>query len=88
MLVSALAQGRVRHVALLGCPPQSLGPSRRRAPGSAESPGGASPRDRPTCPSLYAGLVGAQPTLGELRDADTVVPDALADRVTALFARE
>ena len=35
----------------------------------------------PTCPALYAGLVGVRAALGALRDPDTVVPPALADRV-------
>lgn len=37
----------------------------------------------PTCPSLYAALVGAQGGLGSLRDTDKVVPPALAARVRA-----
>ncbi len=35
----------------------------------------------PTCPPLYAGLVGVRAELGALRDPDSVVPPDLADRV-------
>ncbi|MEI2810996.1 MAG: sigma-70 family RNA polymerase sigma factor [Nocardioides sp.] len=35
----------------------------------------------PTCPALYAGIVGVRVALGNLRDPDSVVPPALADRI-------
>jgi RNA polymerase sigma-70 factor (ECF subfamily) len=35
----------------------------------------------PTCPPLYASLVGVRSTLGDLRDPDTVVEDGIAARV-------
>ncbi len=35
----------------------------------------------PTCPPLYASLVGVRATLGGLRDPDSVVEDAIARRV-------
>jgi RNA polymerase sigma-70 factor (ECF subfamily) len=35
----------------------------------------------PTCPPLYAGLVGVRATMGGLRDPDTVVEEAVADRI-------
>jgi RNA polymerase sigma-70 factor (ECF subfamily) len=35
----------------------------------------------PTCPPLYASLVGVRATLGGLRDPDTVVEDAMAVRI-------
>ena len=38
----------------------------------------------PTCPRLYAGLVGATGALGRLRDPDTVIPPALAARIAGL----
>ncbi|NMM30010.1 MAG: zf-HC2 domain-containing protein [Cellulomonas sp.] len=41
----------------------------------------------PTCLPLYAGLVGARDALGALRDADTVIPSPLADRISELLAR-
>lgn len=41
----------------------------------------------PTCPPLYASLVGVQATLGTLRDPDTVVAPALARRIAAAARR-
>lgn len=35
----------------------------------------------PTCPPLYASLVGVRATLGGLRDPDSVVEDAMAHRI-------
>lgn len=35
----------------------------------------------PTCPPLYASLVGVRATMGGLRDPDTVVEDAIAGRI-------
>ncbi len=35
----------------------------------------------PTCPPLYASLVGVRATLGGLRDPDSVVTDAMARRI-------
>jgi RNA polymerase sigma-70 factor (ECF subfamily) len=35
----------------------------------------------PTCPPLYASLVGVRGTLGGLRDPDSVVEDAIAQRI-------
>jgi demethoxyubiquinone hydroxylase (CLK1/Coq7/Cat5 family) len=37
---------------------------------------------------LYAGLVGTRAALGAFRDADTVVPQSLADRINELLAHE
>lgn len=37
--------------------------------------------DCPTCPPLYASLVGIRATMGELRDTDAVVEDAIARRI-------
>ncbi len=42
----------------------------------------------PTCPPLYASLVGVRSTLSGLRDPDTVVEDAIAGRIRARLARE
>ena len=41
----------------------------------------------PTCPPLYAGLVGLHETLGDLRDTDSVVPDEIAARITETLAK-
>ena len=38
----------------------------------------------PTCPPLYAGLVGIREALGARRDSDDAVPAALADRIRSL----
>lgn len=35
----------------------------------------------PTCPPLYASLVGVKATMGELRDPDSVVEDRIAERI-------
>ena len=37
----------------------------------------------PTCPPLYASLVGLRAQLGALRDPDSVVPDEIAARIAA-----
>ncbi len=36
----------------------------------------------PTCPPLYAGLVGVRDAMGRLRDPDSVVPPAIAERIS------
>jgi len=95
MLVSALAQGRERRDAMLGVPLRCWD-ARSRVSDYLDGELPAPQRvlverhleSCPTCPPLYAGLVGARAALGELRDADTVVPAALADRITELLARE
>lgn len=38
----------------------------------------------PTCPPLYAALVGVHAAVGELRDTDSVVPPAVAERLAHL----
>jgi hypothetical protein len=40
----------------------------------------------PTCPPLYAALVGVRARLDGLRDSDTVVDLALADRIRDGFS--
>ena len=95
MLVDALAQGRARRDALYGVPLRCWD---ARSKVSDYLDGGLPAADRvlverhlevcPTCPPLYAGLVGARAALGALRDADTVVPLPLADRIKELRAEE
>ena len=95
MLVDALAQGRERREALWGVPLRCwdarskvsdyldddlLGPDRVLVERHLET--------CPTCPPLYAGLVGARAALGTLRDANAVVPAPLADRIQELLTRE
>jgi RNA polymerase sigma-70 factor, ECF subfamily len=38
----------------------------------------------PTCPPLYAALVGVHGAVGDLRDADSVIPPGLAERLSHL----
>lgn len=95
MLVTALAQGRQRGEALQGVPMRCWD-ARRRVSDYLDDDLG--PADRllverhlqacPTCPPLYAGLVGTRAALGTLRDPDTVVPTTLADRITELLGRD
>ena len=95
MLVDALAQGRERREALCGVPLRCWD-ARRKVSDYLDDELPASDRvlvERhleacPTCPPLYAGLVGARAALGALRDADTVVPMSLAGRITDLLSRE
>jgi RNA polymerase sigma-70 factor, ECF subfamily len=42
----------------------------------------------PTCPPLYAALVGVQGEVGRLRDPDSVVPAPLVERIAGLIAHE
>ncbi|PID54459.1 MAG: hypothetical protein CSA58_01625 [Micrococcales bacterium] len=88
MLVTQLARGTERRAALDGVPlrcwdarsrvseylDDQLDPSKRRALETHLAV-------CPTCPSLYAGLVGVRAGLGALRDPDTVIPPAIADRL-------
>lgn len=95
MMVDALAQGRERREALRGVPlrcwdarskvsdyldDELLAPDRVLVERHLET--------CPTCPPLYAGLVGTKAALGRLRDADAVVPVSLADRIQELLTRE
>ena len=88
MLVSALALGAERRHALKGVPMRCWD---ARAKVSDYLDDELPQSDRrvleqhlascPTCPPLYAGLVGARAAMGELRDPDTVIPEALARRL-------
>lgn len=92
MLVSALASGAERRAALRGVPLRCWD---ARAQVSDYLDGELESAERtvlerhlegcPTCPPLYAGLVGTRAAMGALRDPDTVVPPTLADRITALL---
>lgn len=91
-LVSALAEGNERRQALKGVPLRcwdarqhvsdyldgDLDPEKARA---VE----AHLEVCPTCPPLYAALVGVHEGLGGMRDADTVVPPDLEERITGLL---
>ena len=95
MLVTALAEDDARRRASLD---QPLRCWRARRHVSAYLDGELDPTTReaveahlegcPTCPPLYASLVGVRATLGGLRDPDTVVEDAMADRISAHLAAQ
>ena len=88
MLVTHLARGTERRAALDGIPLRCWD-ARSRVSDYLDDELDAGARSAleahlgscPTCPALYAGLVGVRAALGGLRDPDTVVPPALADRV-------
>jgi RNA polymerase sigma-70 factor (ECF subfamily) len=95
MLVSALAHGRERRDALLGVPLRCWD-ARSKVSDYLDDELPAPDRvlvERhleacPTCPPLYAGLVGTRDALGALRDADTVVPASLAERISELITHQ
>lgn len=92
-LVSALAAGAERRHALEGVPMRcwdarqhvsdyldgTLDPA---TAGTVE----AHLERCPTCPPLYAALVGVHDAVGALRDTDNVIPPAVADRLTTHVA--
>jgi RNA polymerase sigma-70 factor (ECF subfamily) len=88
MLVSALAEDDARRQASLAQPMHCW---RARRHVSAYLDGELDEATRstveqhlescPTCPPLYASLVGIRDTLGGLRDPDTVVEDQIARRI-------
>ena len=88
MLVTHLARGTERRAALDGIPLRCWD-ARSRVSDYLDGELDTGTRSAleahlgscPTCPALYAGLVGVRAALGALRDPDTVVPPALADRV-------
>ena len=95
MMVSALAQGRERRAALRGVPMRCWD-ARSKVSDYLDDGLPASERvlverhlaSCPTCPPLYAGLVATRAALGALRDADTVVPPLLAERIKELLSDE
>jgi len=92
MLVSALAEDDERRIASLA---QPLRCWRARRHVSAYLDGELDPTTTsaveahlescPTCPPLYASLVGVRATLGGLRDPDTVVEAGIAARVRSIL---
>ncbi|MGB2840324.1 MAG: sigma-70 family RNA polymerase sigma factor [Actinomycetes bacterium] len=88
MLVSALAAGTERREALKGVPMRCWD---ARAKVSDYLDGDLSANERlileqhlqacPTCPPLYAGLVGTTAALGAWRDPDDVVPPQVIRRI-------
>lgn len=93
MLVSALARGAERRAALAGVP-LNCWDARSRIDDYLAGELAEADRQRlerhlagcPTCPALYAGIVGVTAALGGLRDPDSVVPPRLAERVRAALA--
>jgi RNA polymerase sigma-70 factor, ECF subfamily len=93
MLVSALDGGVERRAATKGVP-MTCWSARSRIDDYLA--GELSANDRrlveqhlagcPTCPALYASIVGVTAALGGLRDPDSVVPERLAVRVRARLA--
>ena len=94
MLVSALAEGDPKRAASLA---QLVHRWEARRHISSYLDGDLDPATRaaveghlascPTCPPLYAGLVGVRAILGGLRDPDTVVEEGIARRITAGLGR-
>ena len=90
MLVSSLARGTERREALEGVP-LSCWEVRREVSDYIDDELEAERRTLlerhiascPTCPPLYAALVGVKAGLGRLRDPDTVIPPDLVERILA-----
>jgi RNA polymerase sigma-70 factor (ECF subfamily) len=88
MMVSALGEGDERRLASLAQPLRCWR-ARRHVSAYLDDELDADTRAAveahletcPTCPPLYAGLVGVKASLGGLRDPDTVVEDAIAGRI-------
>ena len=88
MLVSALAEGHERRVALRGVPLRCWDARSRVSDfldGEVDDATAAMLHRHlatcPTCPPLVAALVGVRDRMGRLRDPDSVVDPALADRI-------
>ncbi|MHB8890525.1 MAG: sigma-70 family RNA polymerase sigma factor [Candidatus Limnocylindrales bacterium] len=95
MLVSALAEDDERRLASLAQPLRCWRARRHVSAyldGELDGPTRAAVETHletcPTCPPLYASLVGVRATLGGLRDPDTVVEDAIAARIRIDLAGE
>jgi hypothetical protein len=94
MLVSALAEGDPKRAASLAQPVHCW-QARRHISSFLDGELDAATRAAveghlatcPTCPPLYAGLVGVRAILGGLRDPDTVVEERIARRITARLGR-
>lgn len=93
MLVSALAGGVERRAATRGVP-MHCWQARSRIDDYLAGELSAQDRGRlerhlagcPTCPALFASIVGVTEALGGLRDPESVVPPALAARVREALA--
>lgn len=94
MLVSALAHGYERRDALEGVPLRCWDARREVSEymnGDLDAGQRASLERHlatcPTCPPLYASLVGVRASLGGLRDPDSVVPPAISEAVVEHLGR-
>lgn len=95
MLVSALAEDDERRRASLAQPLRCWR-ARRHVSAYLDGELDAATRgaveahlhDCPTCPPLYASLVGVKTSLGGLRDPDTVVEEAMAARIRSQLEAE
>ena len=90
MMVSALAEGHERRIALRGVPLRCWDARSRVSDyldGEVDPPTAAALERHlqtcPTCPPLVAALVGVRDRMGALRDPDTVVDPGLAARLRA-----
>lgn len=94
MLVTALAEGHERREKLKGVP-MACWDARQHVSdylnGELDAATAAALERHlelcPTCPPLYASLVGVRAKLGGLRDPDTVIPPELATRLRAQVRR-
>lgn len=94
MLVSALAHGHERQEALQGVPLRCWDARREVSDymnGELDA-GERAALERhlatcPTCPPLYASLVGVRASLGGLRDPDSVVPPGIGAAVAERLSR-
>ena len=95
MLVTALASGSERRHALRGVPLRCWD-ARSRVSDYLDGEVDDATRDAlerhlrtcPTCPPLYASLVGVRGELGRLRDPDAVVPPTVAERISGRLLGE
>ena len=94
MLVSALAAGPERRVELRGVPMRCWDARLNisdylddELPTAGRRLLEQHLRSCPTCPPLYAGVVGVRAAMGGLRDPDTVIPPGLASRIAAVLDR-
>lgn len=93
MLVTALAAGHERRAALTGVPMRCWDARRKVSEyldGELPAPERSALEEHlercPTCPPLYACLVGVCERLGDMRDPDSVVPPDLAGRIQEVIA--